>query len=316
MQRESHRPSFLAPLAPARARVADPTIRQPVEPAPEPAPVPANHPAGGIPRQPFAARPARPQGDVRVLPLAAFHWGEPGRARVRGDHCLIRIVAGTVRLALPVGGMTHGAGTVVFVPAGTAFAVAPQPGVSGQVLLVPRAVAAGLALPLPGRMVVGTDEAGGVSAQLRELARQADDPIAAATAISRVGIISASLNRLAADGAATRPREAAAGDRALVTDYLDLAGREMGRGRTTADLAQALGTSASALDAACLRQRGQSALQLMYALRLDRARALIAAGAPLGAVAERLGFTGVPHLNRAFMAATGRPAHAFRRTPA
>ncbi|WP_414811459.1 helix-turn-helix domain-containing protein [Paracoccus sanguinis] len=48
-------------------------------------------------------------------------------------------------------------------------------------------------------------------------------------------------------------------------------------------------------------------------MRLDRARRLLSdAATPLSAIAAELGFTGVPHLNRAFMATTDRPAQDFR----
>ena len=96
--------------------------------------------------------------------------------------------------------------------------------------------------------------------------------------------------------------------------YLELAGREMGRGRTIADLADALGTTAAGLDEACRKHRGCSALDLLYELRLDRARSMLADPRHnLPQIAEELGFTGPAHMNRVFMAATGRPAEAFRR---
>ncbi|HRO15209.1 MAG TPA: helix-turn-helix transcriptional regulator, partial [Paracoccus sp. (in: a-proteobacteria)] len=138
------------------------------------------------------------------------------------------------------------------------------------------------------------------------------DPIAAATAACRIGLISATLNRLAAQAA--RPGEGRAdGAHALVADYLDLAARELGRGRTVADLAEALGTTAAHLDRACRQQRGRSALDLLYDLRLERAQRMLRTGnRSLSRIADDLGFTGVAHLNRMFMAATGRPAESFR----
>ena len=52
---------------------------------------------------------------------------------------------------------------------------------------------------------------------------------------------------------------------------------------------------------------------MTYAIRLERACAMLRdRDCPLAQIAAELGFTGIAHLNRAFMAATGRPAEAFR----
>ena len=235
----------------------------------------------------------------------------PRRARTRGDHCLIRVTAGTLRIILPSGAVDHGAGSVVFIPAGTAFAAEPQPGVAGQALLMPRQMAERLSLPR--RMVVGAGASDAFSADLAALAARPHDPIAAATAACRVELIAALLQRKALSPEPSRPDLPGRDSHALVAAYLELAGREMGRGRTISDLAEALGTTAAGLDAACRRHRGCPALELMYELRLDRARALLAEPRrSLGQIAMELGFTGLAHMNRVFMAATGRSAEAFR----
>ena len=88
---------------------------------------------------------------------------------------------------------------------------------------------------------------------------------------------------------APAPARPGSGDRALFESFVELAGREMGRGRTLSDLAEALGATASALDTACRRQRGRSALEVLYDLRLDRARRLLSdAATPLSAIAAEL----------------------------
>ncbi|SDL66997.1 helix-turn-helix domain-containing protein [Paracoccus chinensis] len=295
----------------------------PLMPRPAEAPLtlrtePANSPQPTVPVTPFAGRPRLPESGLRVLPLDSFVWGGATwagglrRGRTRGDHCLIRVTAGTMRIILPSGAVDHGAGSVVFIPAGIAFAAEPQPGVRGQVLLMARQMAERLSLP--SRIVVGAGVSDAFSADLAALAARAHDPIAAATAACRVELIATSLERLAARPQASRPELPGRDSHALVQAYLDFAGREMGRGRTIADLADALGATAAGLDAACRKHRGCSALDLLYELRLDRARAMLADPRhSLSQIAEELGFTGVAHMNRVFMAATGRPAEAFRR---
>ncbi|WP_134724642.1 helix-turn-helix domain-containing protein [Paracoccus luteus] len=299
-----------APLR-APASVLDPSVIAPAKPS-APAPrIPANDPGPAPTLRPYAARPRPPATGVRLVPLDSFVWGGTGRraARVRGDHALIRVTAGIMRIVLPGGHADHGQGNVIFIPAGTAFAAQPQPGAAGQVLLMTPACAAGLDVPLPAAMVVGTGASDAFSADLAALAARAADPVASATAACRIGLISAQLHRLASG----QPVEGPARDRQLVADFIDLAGRELGRGRTLADLADALGTSAGALDRACRAQRGRGALDLSYDLRLARARALLADRTrSLGQIADELGFTGAAHLNRSFMAATGHPAEAFR----
>lgn len=282
-----------------------------------PLPEPANSPRPTVPVTPFAGRPRLPDSGLRVLPLDSFVWGGatgPGgqrRGRTRGDHCLLRVTAGTLRIVLPSGAVDHGTGSVVFIPAGTAFAAEPQPGVRGQVLLMARHMAERLSLP--SRIVVGAGASDAFSADLSALAARPHDPIAAATAACRIELIATALDRLAARPQPSRPELPGRDRHALVQAFADLAGREMGRGRTIADLADALGTTAAALDAACRRDRGCSALDLLYELRLDRARAMLADPRhSLARIAEDLGFTGVAHMNRVFMAATGRPAEAFR----
>lgn len=313
----------LDPATAVGASLIRPTARIP-EPRHPPTgplvtPEAANSPAPTAPLRPYAGRPQLPDGGLRLLPLDGFHWGGgprpgmPRTARVRGDHCLIRVTAGTLRLIMPSGAVDHGADSVVFVPAGTAFATQPLPGAAGQVLLMPRQMAERLDVPLPARMVVGAGASDAFSADLSALAARTGDPIAAATAACRVELISAALQRMAGAPDTGAPARPGGETRSLFDSFTELAGRELGRGRTVADLAQALGTSTAGLDAACRTHRGRSALDVMYDLRLDRARALLVDPAQsLAQIAADLGFTGVAHLNRAFMAATGRTAEAFR----
>lgn len=282
-------------------------------------PEPANSSRPTAPLTPYAGRPRLPDNGLRVVPLDSFVWGGPTRAggtrtgRTRGDHCLMRVTEGIMRIVLPSGAVDHGAGSVIFVPAGTAFAAQPQPGVAGQALLMPRDMGGRLNLQLPNRIVVGTGASDAFSADLAALAARVHDPIASATAACRVELIATGLQRLATLPESARPSLPGQDSLALVGAYRELAGREMGRGRTLSDLAEALGTTAGTLDAACRRHHGRSALELFYDLRVERARTLLSDHSrSLAQIATELGFTGVAHLNRVFMATTGRPAEAFR----
>ncbi|SHL75588.1 transcriptional regulator, AraC family [Paracoccus solventivorans] len=310
----------------AQAPRPDPELQPPANPAAAPAgvalPDPANLPRPTAPLRPYAGRPLLPGNGLRLLPLDSFAWGGPAgpararRGRTRGDHCLIRVTAGTLRITLPRGPVDHGADSVVFIPAGTAFAAEPQPGVCGQVLLMPRDLGERLDLPLPNRIVATlADSAAGdtLSADLRALAQRLDDPEGIAAGL-RLGLIAGSLRRMVPAGAKPGRRPPPdIDDRQLVGAYRELAGRELGRGRTVADLAEALGVSAAGLDAACRRHRGCSALALLYELRLERATTVLrSTDRPLAEIAAELGFTGTAHLIRSFITATGRTPENYR----
>ena len=281
-------------------------------------PAAANSTAPTVPLRPFAGRPSPVGGGLRLLPLDGFHWGSsprpgmPRTARVRGDNVLMRVAAGGLRLIMPTGAEDYGPGSVIFIPAGSAFGTLPLRDAAGQVLLVPRDIAQRLAVPLPARRIAGTDAQGGFAGQLAALADETG-AAARASAPARVELLPAALHRLAAAPAGVTGHRTGQGGRALFDAFVDLTSRELGRGRTLADLAEALGTTAGGLDAVCRTHRGCSALELTYAIRIERACAMLRdRNCPTAQVAAELGFTGIAHLNRAFMAATGRPAEAFR----
>ena len=81
---------------------------------------------------------------------------------------------------------------------------------------------------------------------------------------------------------------------------------------TLGDLAQELGVTIGMLDRACRAARGRSALDLMYDLRLERAVTLLKERrASPAEIAVRLGYVGLSHMKRAFIAATGRGPEDF-----
>lgn len=115
-----------------------------------------------------------------------------------------------------------------------------------------------------------------------------------------------------ADGARNCPPDAATAHR-LVDGFLDIAGRDIATGLTVAEMAHALGTSATELHQACMMLRGARPLDLLYELRLQRAIAMIEAGETrMDRIADATGFCSLMHMNRTFVASTGRTPASFR----
>ena len=262
---------------------------------------------------------------LRVAPLASFWWGGTGvtrRPRVRSDHVLMLVDQGGVRIDLPRSGQSCGAGQLVFVPAGSAFAVQPAADAQGAVLRIPSALTRDLTPALPTQLLAGhfsADLRAELGAHLSAIQRDGGLPVASArqAADARLRLLSILLQRADLFSQPQDTRTSVTplknGSKRIMRDCIDLAGRELGRGRTLSDLAQAIGVNRVDLDAACQAQRGQTALEMLYDLRFEGAMALLrGTHDSLGSIATRMGYTGVAHLNRAFVAATGRPAESFR----
>lgn len=262
---------------------------------------------------------------LRVVPLASFWWGGSGanrRPRVRSDHVLILVESGGVRIDLPRTGQVCGAGQVAFVPAGSAFAAQPSADAAGAVLRIPSALTRDLAPALPSQLIAGNASAElrqELAAHLSAIQRDNGLPVTSArqAADARLRLLAILLERrdLFDDAAPANPTitPLQTASKRIVRDFADLAGRELGRGRTLSDLAQAIGVNRVDLDMACQAQRGLTALEMLYELRFQGAMALLREGhESLASIAARTGYTGVAHLNRAFVAATGRPAESFR----
>ena len=145
-----------------------------------------------------------------------------------------------------------------------------------------------------------------LEAALSALTR-ADPATAEAALACHIGLLAIALTRTGPG-----PRADGAPARDLAARFTDLAANELGRGRTLGELAAALGVTAGQLDRACREATGRSALELTYRLRVERAVALLRDGRPPARVAAELGFTGLAHLSRVLMEATGRGPEAFR----
>lgn len=260
----------------------------------------------------LAAAPP-PQG-LRLVPADGFIWGGRGaRApRTRGDHALIWLRAGAMRLEFPRRHRSLGGGMVQFIPAGTAFAALPGAGAAGTVVLITPDLVRDLAPALPVQPRVGRAgaDAGGLAACLRGLAQDGAAPAALSL---HLALLSLYLSRLAPLAGAARAGPAPGGDRDLVARFVALAGARLSSGETVADLAAALGTSSAALDAACRHARGRRAIEVIHDLRHDRAvAALRHSRRAVAAIAQDLGFASEAAFTRAFVARTGRLPATFR----
>ncbi|MBV0890479.1 AraC family transcriptional regulator [Paracoccus sp. Z118] len=285
---------------------------------------PANRTNGTAPLRPYTGRTAHVLDGLRVMPLGSFSWGGQGAVqlpRVRSDSVLMLIDAGAMRIDLPRGGQAFQPGQMIFVPAGSAFAAQPSADAGGAVLRMPAALTRDLAPGFPQHLLAGRPSAAlraEICAHVAAIQRDSGAPFASArlTAELRLRLLALLLQRAdlfeREDAAAPALRH---GDRSkqILQDFEALAGRELGRGRTLSDLAEAIGATMPDLDAACRTQRGQSALDILYELRLERATAMLRGGHDsLAEIASALGYTGVAHLNRAFVSATGRTPESFR----
>lgn len=318
--------------------IMDPAETDPRLPAPEasvPAPQPdkvsvlepaipsdAARPVETTPHVPALPR-GRPGDGLRLIPLAGFHWGGPVRGRktppsprVRGDHVLLRPVAGAVSIAFPRQSDVLPAGRIAFIPAGTAFALSPPPEIEGQALLIPPAWIG--SQPLPKAFRSGwpaAEDAALLGPAMLALAQgAARDPGGDSATPYQLGLIAVALTRLEnRAGLADPRRDNLAGARPLTERFLDLAGQEMAANRTIAEMARSLGCSLAQLDRACRQSRGRSALELLYDMRLQLAtEALRLSTRPINEIAEALGYAGLGHFMRAFLAATGRTPEGYR----
>lgn len=290
-----------------------------------------------VPADPLRARTVVPgrmaprPANLRLLPLGAFTWGGPGSRplpRTRSDHVLIWVCEGSARLDLPRHEEILGADRLLFVPAGTAFALAPHAPVQGQVLMIAPSLAQGIDPPLPDRMLAGCAgrKAAMLGAALAELGSEAGRGADRRTLHCYLGVVSLHLERLSAAqpgacgiGAAPRPAVAPvadpfpAPDRRLVEAFLTLAATQLGTCLTLSDLAQEMGTTQAALDRACLSARGRPALDLLHALRVEEAARLLRE-TDLSAthIAQETGFAGHAHMTRTFADRMGRTPEAYR----
>lgn len=297
-----------------------------------PAIVPANQIFSPGKTMPYAKRPDIPRGKIARTSLKDFTWRGPPRygiakgfvhntvPRVCPDHLVLWVSEGSLRLELPRIDRLILSGTITYIPAGTAFSLIQLSGCNGEVLTIPSALIGKAGTVLPDEITNGRPSAQEVT-QITALFEKLDQlpPIRNSAMISAAAL---PLNRLALalfrleEIPSTRPP--APDDpmiaRPLVERFMRLAQRDLNQGLTLADFAQMLMTSTGSLDRACRCCRGIGALDLLYALRLERAvRLLKRRDRNLVAVAAACGYVGLSHMKRAFKAATGRAPEDFQR---
>ena len=309
-----------AAIPDGRALPPDQRLPIPVPPplAPGIHPLPLAGDDGAI--RPFALRPAPSQSGLRLIPAEGFAWGHgttSARPRTRGDHVLIWITRGGAALDWPRRRQPLAAGSVSYIPTGTAFAFRPLGRAAGHVLLIAPHLAQRLDPALPAGATTGAigDAAPLLHATLQGLADEIGNPGSGSTAAIQLhlGLLAVRLARLTPQADAARQRPAAIPDLPLIDRFLTLAEAELGKGRTISDLAAMLDTSAAALDHACQTAHGKRAIQMIHDLRFDRALAALRRGdrAPAD-IARDLGYASQAHLTRAFVDRTGRLPDAFR----
>lgn len=314
-----------------KASIAAPNIQPPALHDPRsdadlapPAPLPANIALSPAATRPYAARPETLGEAMRLRPLSGFSWGGAARGiggaaapRVSPVHLLIWLGGGSLRIELPRLHHMQREGELAFIPAGTAFALWQGPMAEGEVLSIPPAVQRRLSVRLPSEMILGRPRNPDLVALRRIMVQLPQVELSAATrrsVIEQFTLITLTLSRLEPEHPDQHhPTDDLRRARPLTERYLALARRDLGRGLTIADLAQALGVTTAVLDRACRCCRGRSALELLYDLRLERAVKMLAAQSQSPAeIAIELGYVSLGHMNRAFVAATGRGPDYFR----
>lgn len=289
--------------------------------------------------RPYAAHPSRTGGAITLHALEGFTWGQVGgqieghtrrkgqapsyQPRICSDHVLIYLTAGSLRLKLPRIDRLLQAGSVTFIPAGTAFALGDLASKSGVALFMSGVMIQRIGAVLPKKVISGPpcpSDAPAIAFSIDELGRilklQSKAPVMDGLLAQLTNRLAMALARIKDDlSPPSTPPDFQLRARMLVGRYIRLIQRDIELAPTLADLAQGLGVTAGILDRSCRYARGCSALDLLYAIRLERAvHALRHGGDSIATIAGRLGYAGPSHLNRAFMAATGRPAEDFRRT--
>lgn len=269
--------------------------------------------------RPFAQRPIARQAGLRLLPLESFIWGSHNtqtRSRIRSDHTLIWLVRGFAQLGFPRRDETLAAGAVRFIPAGTAFSFSPRPEHGGYALLIAPPLIENTEPPFPNSYLAGNigDAGEALLATLKELEAEGAKRPPNKALHYLLGVLALRLSRL------TPPQRPAAlsrvptmAERPLAERFIALAKTRMQHRDTIADLAQELGTSAAALDHACLSAKGKRAIGLLYRLRFERAVEMLREGHHNPAqISQLLGYTSHTHFTRAFVEATGRRPESFQ----
>ena len=217
---------------------------------------------------------------------------------------------------ITVAGLTSGFGpnNLILIPARVMYGFEAGPTVYGQMLTIPDAMA--MEWPdepvhLRLRDVVAQKELATLFDGLeRELT--SDKAGHSRAAHYQLGLLAVFFERQmearTEDG--TRGESAAA---RLVAAYTDLVERDFRKHKGVADFARDLGVTPTHLTRCCRQTCGRSALSILTDRVIYEARLLLReTGAPIGKIAEALGFASPAYFTRAFQAQTGMTPSAFR----
>ncbi|TRW95176.1 AraC family transcriptional regulator [Paracoccus sp. M683] len=262
------------------------------------------------------------QQKLRLMPLEGFAWGSRTavpRPRTRGEHVVLLIAQGALQLDFPRIRHRLAAGSLYFIPLGTAFAAMPLAGCSGYVLLIAPDLTRDLAHAFPDRPLGGMIERGdgALHQMLHDLAEESrgDAPDAPSAIQCHLTLLALRLDRLQPGARHFARLMQNDPDLPLAERFAELARDRLADGSTIADLADALGVTTTALDAACRHKHGKRAVELLHDLRLLRAVQLLRDTRESPArIARLLGYSSLAHLSRAFVTATGRLPEQFRKS--
>lgn len=263
--------------------------------------------------------PSRQPG-LKLIPLQSFAWGSRAAVplpRTRGEHVLIRVAQGSLQLDFPRSRHVLGPDSLFYIPCGTAFAALPLGNCDGEVLLIAPNLTRDLTHALPERALGGRIDHDDPAPRLilQDLAQEArrgarDAGAAIACELSLLALRLARMEPVARR-APGRPQDSP--DLPLAERFVALAQTRLADGSTIADLAEALGVTTAELDATCRHKHGKRAVDLVHDLRLHRALQMLRSGSESPArIARMLGYSGLAHLSRAFVTATGRLPDSFR----
>lgn len=231
---------------------------------------------------------------LRVMQLSDFAWsGLRGLPRTRRDHVVVWVRAGAAVLQLPRRSLDAGAGSLQYLPAGTAFAFNPAPEAGGAVILIPRDFPAGALPRTPAHVQLPLDSASLLEGSIAALAGASLSRSASVEPLDRIMKM---VRQPVASPVVALPAEGGT----LAVRFASLAARQLGSGSTIGDMAGTLGCTAAVLDRACRSLHGITALDLLAQLRLAHAQKLLrTTRCPLRLIAHHAGFSSEAHLSRA-----------------
>ncbi|MDB6178513.1 AraC family transcriptional regulator [Paracoccus sp. Z330] len=249
-----------------------------------------------------------------LLPLATYIWGASGTRlgpRTRPEHSVIWVTRGRNAVSFPRRDHRMGPGDLRYIPAGTAYSCTPMVDSEGYVALIPSRLTEQFGAVLPGDGLSG--HIGSVCDPLLSCLRALTDKENGSTApaLQRLAEIFEHLQPAIQGHARHMPNDVQ--DRPLVERFISLARDHPLEQVSVSELATALGSNLTTLDRACMAARGQRAVEILNAVRLELAIIMLRGKrlAP-AAIATRLGYSSLTHFTRAVVDATGQTPDAFQ----